>query len=48
MQQTSFAQAKYSAKRKTTRRERFLAEVEHVVPWANLLLARRLKRYQCA
>ena len=33
----SFAQAEYDAKRKTTRRDRFLAEMDIVVPWARLL-----------
>jgi len=37
--QISFAQAEYDAKRKTTRRDRFLAEMEIVVPWARLLEA---------
>ena len=32
-QQISFAQAEYGAKRKTTRRDRFLGEMERVVPW---------------
>lgn len=36
-QQMSFAQAEYDAKRKTTRRDRFLGEMERVVPWAALL-----------
>ena len=31
-QQRSFAQAEYDAKRKTTRRDRFLAEMDIVVP----------------
>ena len=35
--QISFAQAEYDAKRKTARRDRFLAEMEIVVPWARLL-----------
>ena len=35
--QISFAPAAYDAKRKTTRRDRFLAEMEIVVPWARLL-----------
>ena len=38
-QQISFAQAEYAAKRKTTRRDRFLGEMEIVVPWARLLEA---------
>src|SRR5215210_5243583 len=36
-QQMSFAQAEYAGKKKTTRRERFLAEMERVVPWARLV-----------
>jgi len=36
-QQISFAQAEYEAKRKTTRRDRFLGEMDRVVPWAALL-----------
>lgn len=39
MKQTSFAQAEFAAKRKTTRRERFLAEMEQAVPWSRLLKA---------
>jgi IS5 family transposase len=37
MKQISFAQAEFAAKKKVTRRERFLAEMEQVVPWAALL-----------
>ena len=37
VQQISFAPAEYDAKRKTTRRDRFLGERERVVPWALLL-----------
>jgi IS5 family transposase len=33
----SFAQNEYAAKKKTTRRDRFLAEMERVVPWARLI-----------
>jgi transposase, IS5 family len=36
--QTSFAQTEYAAKKKTTRRERFLGEMERVVPWAKLIM----------
>jgi IS5 family transposase len=36
-QQLSFAQAEFQAKKKVTRRERFLGEMEQVVPWAALL-----------
>jgi hypothetical protein len=36
-QQISFAQAEYEAKRKTMRRDRFLGEMERVMPWAALL-----------
>ena len=35
--QISFAQAEYDAKRNTTRRDRFLTEMEIVVPWSRLL-----------
>jgi IS5 family transposase len=34
MKQISFADAEFARKKKTTRRERFLAEMERVVPWA--------------
>ncbi len=37
MKQPSFSSLAYSAKKKTTRRERFLAEMEQVIPWARLL-----------
>jgi IS5 family transposase len=36
-QQLSFAQSEYAGKKKVTRRERFLAEMERVVPWARLV-----------
>jgi transposase, IS5 family len=35
--QGSFAQAEYARKKKRTRQDRFLAEMEHVVPWARLV-----------
>jgi transposase, IS5 family len=35
-QQMSFAQSEYAGKKKVTRRERFLGEMEKVVPWARL------------
>ena len=35
-QQLSFAQSEYAGKKKITRRERFLGEMERVVPWARL------------
>lgn len=37
MKQTTFASAAWSAKGKTTRRERFLAEMNAVMPWAKLV-----------
>ena len=37
MTQMSFSDAEYAGKRKQTRRKRFLAEMEQVVPWAGLL-----------
>ena len=36
-QQRSFAEAEFMAKKKTTRREKFLAGMEEAVPWADLL-----------
>ena len=33
----SFAQSEYERKKKTTRREKFLAEMEQVVPWGRLV-----------
>jgi IS5 family transposase len=35
--QTSFAQAEFADKKKITRREKFLARMEEVIPWAKLL-----------
>ena len=35
--QGSFAQAEYAGKKKQTRRDKFLAEMEQVVPWARLV-----------
>jgi IS5 family transposase len=35
--QTSFAQSEFAAKKKQTRRERFLGEMEAAVPWARLV-----------
>ena len=35
-QQMSFAESEYRRKKKVTRRERFLGEMERVVPWARL------------
>lgn len=35
--QMSFAQSEYAGKKKTTRREKFLSEMEVVVPWARLV-----------
>jgi IS5 family transposase len=37
MKQTPFASLGYDAKKKQTRRERFLLEMEQVVPWEALL-----------
>ena len=36
-QQGSFLQAEYARKKKPTRRDKFLAEMEAVVPWARLV-----------
>jgi transposase, IS5 family len=37
MRQASFADLAFDTKKKTTKRERFLAEMDAVVPWASLL-----------
>ncbi len=37
MSQRSFASAEFALKKKTTRREKFLAEMERVVPWTRLI-----------
>jgi transposase, IS5 family len=37
MSQRSFASAEFALKKKRTRREKFLAEMERVVPWARLI-----------
>ncbi|MBM2811713.1 MAG: family transposase [Chloroflexi bacterium] len=37
MKQTTFASAAWDKKGKVTRRERFLAEMDAVIPWARLL-----------
>src|SRR5215471_21352007 len=35
--QRSFAEVEYSVKKKQTRRDKFLSEMEQVVPWARLV-----------
>jgi IS5 family transposase len=35
--QTTFTQAEFAAKKKTTRREKFLARMDEVIPWQELL-----------
>lgn len=37
MRQISFSEAEFSGKKRVTRRERFLSEIERVVPWQKLL-----------
>lgn len=37
MKQTTFASLAWNAKGKTTRRERFLAEMDAVIPWTRLV-----------
>jgi IS5 family transposase len=37
MNQRSFASAEYAMKKKRTRREKFLDDMERVVPWARLI-----------
>ena len=36
MKQTSFSSAEFAGKKRRTRREKFLGEMEQVVPWAEL------------
>jgi hypothetical protein len=37
MNQRSFASAEFALKKKRTRREKFLAEMERIVPWSRLI-----------
>ncbi len=37
MKQISFSQAEFNQKKKKTRREQFLQEMERIVPWQRLL-----------
>ena len=37
MRQISFASAEHQGKKRVTRREKFLSEMEQVVPWSRLL-----------
>ena len=37
MKQTSFASFEYAGKKRQTRREKFLGEMERVVPWGTLV-----------
>jgi hypothetical protein len=37
MNRVSFASLAYDSKKKKTRREKFLEEMDHVIPWAELL-----------
>ncbi len=48
--QGSFSQAEYAGKKKQTRRDKFLAEMEQVVPWARLVdvCARSTRRASAA
>lgn len=39
MTQMSFSDAEYASKKKLTRRDRFLAEIEAVTPWSALVAA---------
>src|SRR5258706_10484066 len=39
MRQISFASAEHEGKKRVTRREKFLGEMEQVVPWSRLLEA---------
>lgn len=44
MSQLTFGEAEYAGKRKTTRREAFLTEMDQVVPWKSLMVLRRTLR----
>ena len=35
--QTSFSELEYATKKKVTRRDRFLAEIEAITPWSGLV-----------
>lgn len=37
MKQSSFAQAEFAAKKRVTRRERFLGDMERIIPWRDVL-----------
>ncbi|WP_287460154.1 transposase, partial [Accumulibacter sp.] len=37
MKQISFSEAEFAGKRRLTRRERFLADMEQVIPWQDVL-----------
>ena len=39
MKQTSFSDAEFASKKRLTRRDRFLAEIESVTPWPSLVAA---------
>jgi len=39
MKQSSFSEAEFASKKKQTRRERFLAEIETITPWSALVSA---------
>ncbi|MFS2134307.1 transposase, partial [Telluria sp. Tellsp131] len=39
MKQTSFSDAEFASKKRLTRRDRFLAEIESVTPWPALVAA---------
>ena len=45
MKQISFSEAEYARKKKVTRRERFLAEMEQLVPWTQLIEALERQYY---
>ncbi|MDD4960235.1 MAG: IS5/IS1182 family transposase, partial [Gallionella sp.] len=35
--QTSFSELEYAAKKRQTRRDRFLADIEAITPWTSLV-----------
>ena len=43
MSQQSFSEAEYNLKKRKTRREKFLEQMDQLLPWSNL--EKKIKRY---
>ena len=43
--QSSFSELEYAARKAVTRRDRFLAEIEAVTPWTDLVRVLELPRH---